>query len=155
MSRRSANGEDVARGSAVASGMTDTVRAQLERAIEGLLYSTESDRPFTVAAFSGVKIPVDQLTASGVAELVGAAGAKVTEIPFARLLARQIAPNDPENAESHALAPRYADLARLLGETFVAVRVFRVGVTEVRILALGNHPSTGELMGIETVAVET
>lgn len=135
--------------------MADTVQARLERAIDGLLYSTESDRPFTVASFPGVKIPLEELTPPRVAELTGAPGARATEIAFARFLARQIAPIDPENAESHALAPRYASLAQLLRETFVAVRVFRVGVTEVRILALGNHPVTGELTGIETVAVET
>ena len=131
------------------------VLERLEGAIAGLLYSTESDRPFAVVSFPGERLPVGELTVTRVAELAGTPGAKCTEIPFARFLARQVAPIDPENAEARALAPRYVGLSQLLLDTFVAVRVFRVGVIDVRILALGNHPVTGELAGIETVAIET
>jgi hypothetical protein len=129
--------------------------ARLTVAIEGLLYSTESDSPFSVVSFPGVRTPVSQLTPERVAAIAGTPAAKASEVPFERFLARQISPIDPENTASFALAPRYARLANLLRELFPVVRVFRVGVIQVRILALGNDPVTGDLVGIETLAVET
>ena len=51
--------------------------------------------------------------------------------------------------------PRYESLASALTAAFGTVRVFRIGSVEVRVLALGNDPVTGELAGLGTYAVET
>lgn len=134
--------------------MTDTLRARLEAASAGLLFSTESDRPFAFVRLAA-RVPVASLTAEQVAQLIGAPDAKAREWPMARFLARHIVWVDPSDLRSRALIPRYEALDDALRGALGTVRVFRIGEVEIRVLALGNDPATGELVGLETVAVET
>ncbi|HEV7993213.1 MAG TPA: nuclease A inhibitor family protein [Gemmatimonadaceae bacterium] len=136
--------------------MTDNgLRATLERAIEGLVYSSESDRPFAFVRFDGTSVPVAQLTADEVAALADSLGADTTELSLDEFLTRHIERVDVLDVESQRLIPRYEELRDTLRRTLGHVRVFRMGVTEIRCVVLGNDPSTGELVGIETVAIET
>lgn len=135
--------------------MTDTLRERLEGASEGLLYSSESDRPFHFVRFAGVRIPVGELTPELVATVAGMPGAAAREWQARRLLAQKIGGVDPIDTVGLALVPRYVALERTLDEVLGTWRVFRVGRVEVRVLALGNDPGTGELAGLETVAIET
>lgn len=134
--------------------MTESVRMRLETASAGLLFSTESDRPFAFVRLAS-RVPVGSLTPSAVATLVGAPGAKAGEWPLERFLARHVARVDPLDVRARALIPRYEALDQALSGALGEVRVFRVGEVEIRVLALGNEPETGELVGLETVAVET
>lgn len=134
--------------------MTDALRSRLEAATAGLLFSTESDRPFVFVRFPA-RDPVGSLTPERVALLVGVPGAKAREWPVDRFLARHIARVDPSDERSRALIPRYEALEDALLGALGAVRVFRVGEVEIQVLALGNDPATGELVGLATVAVET
>jgi hypothetical protein len=133
----------------------DVLRATLSRASEGLVYSSESDRPFEFVRFTGASMPVARLSLSEVAALTDSLGANVTEISLDELLARHIERVDVLDAQSQRLIPRYESLRDTLRNTFGDVRVFRLGTVEVRCLVLGNDPATGELAGLETVAVET
>jgi hypothetical protein len=99
--------------------------------------------------------PVAGVTPARIAELVGRRDERATEWPFARFLARHIERVDPMDVRAMQAVPRYESLAGVLESAFGTVRVFRIGAVEVRILALGNDPVTGELAGLGTYAVET
>ena len=135
--------------------MTDTLREALERAADGLLYGSESDRPIEFVQFAGDTRPVASLQPADVAALVGAPGARATERPAERFLEQHTARFDPEDARSVELAPRYRALQTLVLKSFPVVRLFRVGEIEIQVLVLGNHPVSNELTGLATVAVET
>jgi hypothetical protein len=135
--------------------MADALREALERATEGLLYGSESDRPFEFVRFAGDTRPVATLAPVDVAALAGLPGARVTERAAERYLEHHAARFDPEDPRSVELAPRYRALQALMRQTFPVLRAFRVGEVEVLVLALGNDPATGELAGLSTVAVET
>jgi hypothetical protein len=131
------------------------LREQLEAAAAGLVYSSESDRPFEF--FSLPLPPGDDgaLTAERFARLVGApidapTGERTLDAFFARHLER----SDPYDAEAQRLRPRYERLKKTLSELLRDVRVFRVGRTEVRCYVVGRD-AAGGLAGLTTVAVET
>src|SRR4051812_45130664 len=134
--------------------MRDALGERLRAASAGLLFSTESDRPFEFIRL-GVSDPVASLTPVRVAEIVRRSGEKATEWPLVRFLARHIERTDPADARARAMIPRYEDLETALTAALGTVRVFRIGKVEVLILALGNDPETGELAGLSTIAVET
>jgi Nuclease A inhibitor-like protein len=135
--------------------MTDTLRATLEGAAKGLLYGSESDRPFEFVRFAGDKRSVAAVTPTEVALLIGAAGARASEMPASKYLEQHTTAFDPEDPRNVELAPRYRALLAVLRTSFLVLRVFRVGEVEIRVLALGNDRETGELAGLSTVAVET
>jgi hypothetical protein len=133
----------------------DSLRDRIERAAAGLMYSSESDRPFEFRRFPGVTIPVARLSPTELAALAGARGGEVRELSLDELLARHIEPVDALDAESQRLVPRYEALRDAIRESLEDVRVVRHGRIEVRCLVLGNDPATGEIAGVETIAVET
>jgi hypothetical protein len=127
---------------------------QLESAAEGLVYSSESDRPFTVFFRAAAELPAD-LTARSFATLVGAApGAPAEEWTLDRFLANHIEYVEPVDRLAWERLPRYDALKRLLLRELRNVRVFRVGEVQVRCFAVGRD-GAGNLVGLETVAVET
>lgn len=134
--------------------MSDRLRERLLAASRELLFSTESDRPFEFVRL-GVSEPITGVTAARIAEVIGRPGERATEWPFARFLARHIERVDPLDQAARELVPRYEDLSTALRESLGVVRVFRIGEVEIRVLALGNDPKTGELAGLSTFAVET
>jgi hypothetical protein len=133
----------------------DALRSQLESASEGLVYSSESDRPFVFVHFEGANVPIAQLTPAEVAALTDALGADVADSSLDELLARHIERVDMQDARARQLIPRYEALRDALRTSLRDVRVFRFGKSEVRCLIVGNDPTTGEIAGLETVAVET
>jgi hypothetical protein len=132
----------------------DALRSRLESAAEGLVYTSESDRPFEFVRFTGANVPLADLTPDEIAMITDSLGANVTEITLEELFARHIERVDAQDVEARRLIPRYEALRDTLRESFGAVRVFRLGATEVRCLVLGNDPQSGELAGLETVSVE-
>ena len=133
---------------------SDPLRERIERAAEGLVYSSGSARPFEFRRFPGVTIPVGRLSPTELAALAGARGGEVRELSLEELLARHIERVDARNVEAQRLIPRYEALRDVIRQSLDDVRVVRHGRVEVRCLVLGNDPSTGEIAGVETVAVE-
>ncbi|MEO5567859.1 MAG: nuclease A inhibitor family protein [Gemmatimonadaceae bacterium] len=134
--------------------MSDLLRDRLLSASAGLLFSTESDRPFEFIRL-GARDPISAVMPARIAELVGQPAAHAAEWPFERFLARHIDRVDPLDHRARELTPRYEDLESALRQSLGAVRVFRIGKVEIAVLAIGNDPETGELAGLSTVAVET
>jgi hypothetical protein len=135
--------------------MVDQLRERIERAADGLVYSSKSDRPFEFRRFPAVAIPVARLSATELASLAGARGGDVQEITLDELLARHIEHVDAHDVESQRLIPRYEAFRDAIRESLADVRVVRHGRLEVRCLVLGNDPATGEIAGVETQAVES
>jgi hypothetical protein len=131
---------------------SDTVRERIERAAEGLVYSPSAGRPFEFHRFTGITIPVTQLSATELASLAGARGGEVREETLDAFLARHTEPIDLHETQSRQRAVRFEQLRDALQEALDDVRVVRHLGLEVRCFVLGNDPSTGEIAGVGTVA---
>lgn len=131
---------------------SDTVRERIERAAAGLVYSPSARRPFEFHRFTGITIPVTQLSATELASLAGARGAEVRELTLHAFLAPHTEPVDLHDPASRQLAARFEALRDALRESLDDVRVVRHHGLEVRCFVLGNDPTTGEIAGVGTVA---
>jgi hypothetical protein len=126
----------------------------LEEASRGLVYSSESDRPFHVFALPAQALPAE-LTARRFAALVGADdGDPVEEWTLDRFFLPHIECVEPVDRLAWERLPRYDALKRLLVSRLADVRVFRVGQVQIRCFAVGRD-AAGNLIGLETVAIET
>jgi nuclease A inhibitor-like protein len=130
------------------------LRARLESAAEGLVYTSESDRPFEwfflPGGAAGWPYGVDEF-----ARRLGAApGEKREERSLEHFLARHIETSDPYDVEAQRIRPRYEALHQVLEESLGEVRVFRLGTMEVRCYAVGGD-GRGNLAGLRTIAIET
>jgi hypothetical protein len=130
------------------------LRADVEAAAEGLVYTSESDRPFEwwelPGGAAGWPYGVDEF-----ARRIGAqAGAPVEERTLDRFFKPHIETVDPMDTRSLEIRPRYEALKKLLATRLREVRVFRVGRVEIDTYAVGDD-GRGNLAGVRTVAVET
>jgi hypothetical protein len=134
-------------------GAAGEILRDLETATSGLLYSSESDRPFHLFQHDN-PVP-DPLTAEAFAALVGAdPGDPIEEWTIDRFFLPHIELVHPLDQAAWARVPRYDALKNLLRSRLRDVRVFRVGRVQVRCFVVGRDPE-GKLVGLETVAVET
>jgi hypothetical protein len=129
------------------------VRRRLERAADGLLYTSESDYPFTFYhAPARTSAP---LTVAAFRDAAGVpADSLVEEVSLDEFFARHIERVDPNDPAAVALVPRYEALKRELRATVRQPRVFRVGRIAVRCYAVGVD-AFGNVTGLETMAIET
>ena len=134
---------------------TAPLRERLERATEGLVYSSEGDHPFRFITLD--VLPSDWPPAAGeFAAMIGAGeGDPVEESDIHQLLARHVERADPLDAGAQALRSRYDALRNSLRTELQDLRVFRVGRVQVRCFALGVDPASGRVAGLETLAIET
>lgn len=130
------------------------LRATLEDTAEGLLYTSESDRPFAFFALPGGAEgwPYDGET---FARRVGLAeGTRVETRDLDDFLARHIETSDPYDVEAQRIRPRYEALKETLRTRLRDVRVFRAGSVEVACWMVGDD-GRGNLVGLTTTAIET
>ena len=130
------------------------LRGEIEAAAEGLVYTSESDRPFVwfelAGGAEGWPYGVDEF-----ARRIGAAaGAPVEERTLDRFFKPHIETVDPFDTRALEIRPRYEALKKLLATRLREVRVFRVGRIEIDTYAVGDD-GHGNLAGVRTVAVET
>ncbi|MBD0319044.1 MAG: nuclease A inhibitor family protein [Gemmatimonadetes bacterium] len=130
--------------------MTDSPRARLEAAAEGLVYLSEGDAPFEFVELGAA----GTLTPESFAALAGSPGAPVEEVPLDRFFAGHIEESDPGDPTAQSLVPRYRALRDALRETLSDVRVFRIGEMELRCYTVGRTPA-GTIAGLVTTAWET
>lgn len=129
------------------------VRRLLERAAEGLLYTSESDYPFTFYSQPARTSP--PLTVGAFRHAAGVpADSLVEEVSLDAFFARHIERVDPSDPVAVALVPRYVALKLALRATVRDPRVFRVGRVAVRCYVVGVD-AFGNVTGLETVAIET
>ncbi len=134
-------------------GVDPALRERLEREAEGLVYSSESDRPFEFFAIPGAGDRPPGVDAF--ARLVGAPpGAPREERDLDDFLARHTDTSDPYDHEAQRIRPRYERLRETLRGALRWTTVYRIGRIEVQCYALGGD-GRGNLVGLKTVAVET
>jgi hypothetical protein len=128
---------------------------RLAAAVEGLVYSSESDRPFEVFFLPAAAVP-EPLTGEAFAAALAldAAGAPIEEWSLDRLLRRHIEYVEPADRVAWERLPRYDALKRLLAGALRDLRVFRIGRVQIDCFALGRD-AAGNLVGLRTVAIET
>ena len=129
------------------------VRERLEAAAEGLVYTSESDRPFEF--FSLGRVGGGRLTKDKFAEQIHAApGDPIEERTLDDFLMRHIETSDAYDTRAQQIRPRYELLKRALLNELHDVRVYRVGVVEVKCYIVGID-DVGNAAGLSTIAVET
>jgi hypothetical protein len=136
-----------------------TLLSRLAEASDGLVYSSESDRPFRVfnlpaerMAGTGAGWPVDGRT---FAALVGAEPDEpVEERSLDDFFFPHIECVEPVDRQAWERLPRYDALKALLIRELEAVRVIRIGRVQVRCYLVGRD-ADGGISGLETVAIET
>ena len=146
-----------ARGVFVSPFPEPVIRAQLALASDGLLYTSESDYPFTwfTAALPPVQSFASPLTIATMRTIVGApADAPAEVISLDAFFARHIENVDPYDSVAVALVPRYVNLRETLRHTLPGVQVFRIGAIQVHCYAVGLDRERN-VVGLETVAIET
>lgn len=127
------------------------LRERLERAVEGLTYGSESDRPFEFFFLPGGGDAPPGAAAFG--GLVGATGA-VEERDLDDFFMRHAETSDPADTEAQRLRPRYEALREMLRTELRGTTVFRTGRVEVQCYVVGGD-GKGNLVGVRTVAIET
>ena len=137
--------------------MTDDgseLRRRLEAAADGLVYTSESDRPFEWFALPGGAAGWPY-GADEFARRIGAeAGAPVEERTLDRFFAPHIESTDPYDTRAQEIRPRYEKLKKLLAASLREARVFRIGRIEIACYVVGDD-GRSNLAGLRTVAVET
>ena len=128
--------------------------ARVREAAEGLVYSSESDRPFEWFELPG-GAEGWPYGAEAFAQRVGApTDAPVEERTLDRFFKPHIESTDPHDTRAQEIRPRYEALKALLARGLGEARVFRIGRIEIDCYAVGDD-GRGNLAGVRTVAVET
>jgi hypothetical protein len=129
------------------------LRERIERAAEGLVYTSESDRPFEFVFLPGAgDVPPG---ARAFAALLGApADAPAEERALDDFFARHAETADPYDVQAQRVRPRYEALRELLRRELRGTTVHRVGRVEVECWIVGGD-GRGNLAGVRTVAIET
>jgi len=137
---------------AAVSTAPDSPRVRIERAAEGLLYTSEGDYPFDWVSLPGT--PAETLTPEAFAALVGHPGAPAAEITLDEFFARHVERVHPQDAVAMAQVPRYQALRETLRATLGHARVFRLdGTSSIECYVVGRL-SDG-VGGLHTVSIET
>ncbi|HEY0038299.1 MAG TPA: nuclease A inhibitor family protein [Longimicrobium sp.] len=127
------------------------LRHAVEEAADGLVYTSESDRPFEWFQLPRADWP---LAAEDFARAIGAApGTPLGERDLDEFFKRHIETSDPYDARAQEIRPRYEALRELLRRHLRDVRVYRVGYVEVACYVVGGIDAG--VAGVRTVAVET
>ena len=130
-----------------------STRSRLERAAEGLLYTSESDAPFDYVFYAAAAdVPLSEAAFRAAAGVP--ADSVVEERTLVDFFARHIERADPADPVAVALVPRYRALRRALRSSARGVRVFRVGRIAIRCYVVGVD-ARGNVVGLATTAVET
>ena len=129
----------------------EQIMSELEQATEGLLFMSESDRPFELVRWEGT----DEISSSHLRQLTGEAeDAPVTVQSLEDFFRTAASEEDWHNAEQRADAKKYQALERLLKENLNDIKVYRVGETSIPIYIVGKSAS-GSWLGLSTRVVET
>ena len=151
--RGSISTQSSAENGAAAAG-DPKLRQELERASSGLVYSSESDRPFE---FFFLPYPgkSGSPSAADFARLVGALpGSQVELRTLESFFARHTTTSDPYDGEAQRIRPRYEELMRALSTRLRDVKVYRVGKIEITCYVAGLD-ANGNLAGLKTISIET
>lgn len=128
------------------------LQATLDDAGERLLFTSESDAPFTWFARDAQRaVP----TNAAMLRLLGLpAATPVTQVTVDHLFRHAVAAEEGAGLADAHRAARFRQLVQTLKRELTGVTVFRVGEVQVRIFIVGRT-RCGTLAGLETLAIET
>ncbi|MBX7221864.1 MAG: nuclease A inhibitor family protein [Blastocatellia bacterium] len=130
----------------------ETLQTQLEQAMSGLLFQSESDFPFEVVSFGSVESP---LSVEALCEwLQLPAGTTVETLEAGAFFKPLGAELNWYGNEERETAARYRELFAFLTRNLTDLRVFRIGEVNLSIFILGKTPDQ-QVWGLKTQAVET
>lgn len=128
----------------------DAQRRLLLKASEGLLYTSESDYPFTYFSFpSTSNLPTPQ----GFLQLTGQTGQPVTQMEFDELFNRLTRIESGMDQMQILMARRYRLLRSAFKSTYKQLTVYRVGEIQIQVYIAGVN-NCG-LTGLQTISIET
>jgi hypothetical protein len=129
-----------------ADPMTD-----ITQAVDGLLYSSESDYPLTPFTWkeTGPVTPEMLLKAANLPP-----GTAVTKVDFDAFFAPMLRLHDGASPEAQARVARYQKLVALLRKVLSDLAVYKLGSVEMPAFVVGRL-ANGSLAGLRTTVVET
>jgi hypothetical protein len=135
------------------------LRERLERAADGLVYSSEGDNPFEYVAADAPGGARSESAEELAAILAGREeGDRVEERSLDDFFKRHIETSDPYDSRAQAIRPRYEALQELLRSSLSGVRVIRLtraaNRAVVRCFVVGRDRA-GRIVGLATSAIET
>lgn len=121
-------------------------------AIKGLLYTSETDSPFTLMHWPSSE---PTLTSAGFLKLIGKSpGAPVEEIGLEEFFRDLTQEQDWHDEAAKQVVQKYRNLLIVLKQTLAELKVFRIGKVQIDIFIVGRE-AVGDWAGIKTTAVET
>ncbi len=133
---------------------TEQVTQAIERAARDLVYSSESDRPFEPFFLEGGGDGWPYAASEFARRMSLPNSVIVEERTLHDFFSRHIENTDPYDVETQRIRPRYEALRGLLDSELSGAKVFRAGKIEIRCWIVGAD-ETGNLTGLETIAIET
>jgi hypothetical protein len=128
---------------------TATIIDRLKQATTDLLWSSESDYPFELVTWDR---NTDLTPAALLSDLT--ADDRVESISLSDLFSPVITVEEWYENEELAIVDRYQVLLQTIESNLSDIQVFRVGEIEIAIYIVGKT-STGDLIGLKTLAIET
>ncbi len=127
-----------------------TLLETLQQASAGLLYSSESDYPFTVFSWQIEASTPEQI----LTQTEHSKNTPIQTVDFDKFFAPVTQEKDWYGPEEKAAVTKYLQLVKTLKGSLRDIQVYRIGKTELDVYILGQT-STGTLAGLSTKVVET
>ena len=132
--------------------MADNPLQDLQKAIKGLLYTSESDSPFDVVHWAKQE---PMLTERDLRSLAGKSpDAHVEEVGLDEFFHDLTQDQEWHDADDKKTVERYRTLLAVLNGDLNDLKVFKIGEAKVDVYIVGRT-ATGDWAGIKTEAVET
>jgi hypothetical protein len=132
--------------------MANDALQEVQKAITGLLYMSESDSPFEVVHWTRRE---PMLTVSDIRSLVGKGlDAHVEEVSLDEFFHDLIQDQDWHDADDKKTVEQYRNLLAVLNKNLMDLKVFKIGQIELDIYIVGRT-TAGDWAGIKTEAAET
>ncbi len=125
---------------------------EIQTAIKGLLYTSETDSPFELVYWKkqdSTRRSADLLSAIG-----KSSGLPIENVGLGEFFHDLIQVHDWHDAEAKKTVVKYVNLLSVLKEHLTDLKVFKVGVAEIDIYFVGRTVE-GDWAGVMTTAVET
>jgi hypothetical protein len=130
---------------------SDTLRT-IQTAIHGLLYTSETDSPFTLMHWRSSE---PTLTSAVFLKLIDESpGAQVEEIGLEEFFRGLTQDQDWHDEVAKQFVQKYRNLLIVLKQNLAELKVFRIGKVQIDIYVVGRE-ANGDWAGIKTTAVET
>ena len=122
----------------------------LLKASEGLLYTSESDYPFSYFSFSNTsKLPTPQQFL----QLINQTGQPIEQVKFDDLFNRLTKIQPGMDEQQIKAAKRYRVIEKVFKATFTDLTVYRVGTIQIQIYITGVNACG--ISGLQTISIET